>query len=106
MIELATGCEERKSTMLSLWQFGLDAQRVMPTRILRMMAGELTSRSAPHDHREADSLFTRSNRWCAGSVDRRPLAASREMIEVYRLAASANCSSLPMGGWGPRSVLK
>jgi hypothetical protein len=32
--------------MLNLWQFGLDVQHVMATRILRMMAGELTSLEA------------------------------------------------------------
>jgi hypothetical protein len=33
-----------------------------------------------------------------------PLAASREIIQVYRLTVSANCSRLSIGGRGP--VLK
>jgi hypothetical protein len=69
--------------MLNLWQFALDVQHVMTTRILRMMAGELTPLAQIAG---ALALLTGG-----------PVAASREMIEVYRLTVSANCSRLSIG---------
>jgi hypothetical protein len=32
--------------MFDLWQFGLDVQQVMTTRVVRMMTGELSPREA------------------------------------------------------------
>ena len=93
--------------MFDLWQFGLDIQEVMTTRVLRMMTGDLSSGETLLMITEKQAAFSHAQ--IAGAcalITGGPVEAGREMIEVYRLSASANCSRLPMGGWGPRSVLK
>jgi hypothetical protein len=45
-------------------------------------------------------LFTRSGRCAPALLTGGPVAASREMIEAYRLAASANCSRLSIAAEG------
>lgn len=81
--------------MFNLWQFGLDVQQVMTTRVLRMMAGELSSREAGQMITEKQAAFSAAQIagtcafWTEG-----PMAASREMIDVYRRAVSANCIRL------------
>ena len=85
--------------MFNLWQFGLDVQEVMTTRILRMMAGELTPLEARRMITEKQAAY--SGAQIAGALallTGDPVAASREMIEVYRRTVSANCSRLSMGG--------
>jgi len=77
--------------MYNLWQFGLDVQQVMTTRILRMLAGELSSREAEQMITEKQTAF--SNAQIAGACalwTEGPIAASREMIDVYQRAVSAN----------------
>jgi hypothetical protein len=84
--------------MLNLWQFGLDVRHVMATRTLRMMAGELTSV-------EARRMITEKQAACSSAqvagalalLTGGPVAAGREMLEVYRLAVSANCSRFSLG---------
>jgi hypothetical protein len=81
--------------MFNPWQFGLDVQHVMTTRILRMMAGELSPREAQQMITEKQSAF--SNAQMAGACvlwTEGPIAASREMIDVYQRAVSANCARL------------
>jgi hypothetical protein len=85
--------------MLNLWQFGLDVQEVMITRIFRLMAGELT-------HLEARLMITEKQAAYSGAqiagalalLTGGPMEASRKMIEVYRRTVSANCSRLSAGG--------
>jgi hypothetical protein len=84
--------------MWNLWQFGLDVQQVMATRILRMLAGELTPLEARRMVTEKQAAYSRAQ--IAGALallTGGPVAASREMIEVYRLTVSANCSRLSVG---------
>jgi hypothetical protein len=84
--------------MLNLWQFGLDVQRVMATRIFRMMAGELTPSEACRMITEKQAAYSRAQ--AAGAralLTGGPMEAGREMIEVYRLIVSANCSRLSAG---------
>jgi hypothetical protein len=81
--------------MFDLWQFGLDVQQVMTTRLLSMMTGELSSREAGQMITEKQTAF--SDAQIAGSCafwTGGPMAASREMIDVYRRAVSANCIRL------------
>ena len=85
----------RKATMFNLWQFGLDVQEVMTTRILRMMAGDLSSGEALLMITEKQTAY--SNAQMAGAcalLSGGPAEAGREMTEVYRRAVRANCSRL------------
>jgi hypothetical protein len=81
--------------MFSPWQFGIDVQHVITTRVLRMMAGNLTSREARKMITEKHKAFSNAQivgayaLWTEG-----PLAAGREMIGVYQRAVSANCARL------------
>jgi hypothetical protein len=84
--------------MLNLWQFCLDVQHVMATRILRMMTGELTSVEARRMITEKQAAY--SSAQAAGALallSGGPVAAGREMLEVYRLAVSANCTRFSPG---------
>jgi uncharacterized protein YoaH (UPF0181 family) len=45
--------------MFNLWRFGLDVQEVMTTRILRMMAGDLSSGEALLMITEKQAAFQR-----------------------------------------------
>jgi hypothetical protein len=81
--------------MYELWRFGLDVQQVMTTRVLRMMAGELSPREARRMITEKQTAY--SDAQIVGAyalLTGGPVAASREMIKVYRTAVSANCSRL------------
>jgi hypothetical protein len=81
--------------MFNPWQFGLDVQQVMTTRVLRMLAGELSSREAEQMITEKQTAF--SNAQIAGACalwTEGPIAASRKMIDVYQRAVSANCIRL------------
>jgi hypothetical protein len=81
--------------MFNPWQFGIDVQHVMTTRILRMMAGNLTSREAGQMITEKHKVFSNAQilgayaLWTEG-----PVAAGREMIGVYQCAVSANRARL------------
>jgi hypothetical protein len=81
--------------MFDYWQMGLDAQRVMTTRILLMMSGELTSREAHLMFTEKHEAYSRAQ--VAGTIALfagRPADAIGEMVDVYRNSVSANCSRL------------
>ena len=81
--------------MFNPWQFGLDVQSVMTTRVLRMMAGELSAREAEQMITEKQTAF--SNAQIAGACalwTEGPMAAGREIIDVYQRAVSANCTRL------------
>ena len=81
--------------MLNLWQFGLDVQEVMTTRILRMMTGDLSSGEALLMITEKQTAYSHAQ--IAGAcalLTAGPVEASREMIEVYQRAVKANCSRL------------
>jgi hypothetical protein len=81
--------------MSNLWQFGIDVQHVISTRVLRMIAGNLTSREAGQMITEKHTAFSNAQivgayaLWTEG-----PVAAGREMIGVYQRAVSANCARL------------
>ena len=81
--------------MFNPWQFGLDVQWVMTTRVMRMMAGELSSREAEQMITEKQAAFSNAQiagacaLWTEGSM-----AASWEIIDVYQRAVSANCTRL------------
>jgi hypothetical protein len=81
--------------MFNLWQFGLDVQQVMTTRVLRMIAGQLSPGEAGQMITEKQAAFSDAQIagacafWAEG-----PIGASREMIDVYRRAVSANCVRL------------
>jgi hypothetical protein len=86
---------KRKAVMFNPWQFGIDVQHVMTRRVLRMMAGNLTSREAGKMTTEKHKAF--SNAQILGAYALRtegPIAAGREMIGVYQRAVSANCARL------------
>jgi uncharacterized protein YoaH (UPF0181 family) len=81
--------------MFNLWRFGLDVQEVMTTRILRMMAGDLSSGEALLMITEKQAAYSKAH--IAGTcalLTGGPVEASREMIEVYQRAVRANCSRL------------
>jgi hypothetical protein len=81
--------------MFDLWQFGLDVQEVMTTRILRMMTGDLSSGEAMLMITEKQTTYSEAQ--VAGAcalLTGGPVEASREMIEVYQRAVRANCSRL------------
>lgn len=70
----------------------------MATRIFRMMAGELTSVEARRMITEKQAAY--SSAQVAGALallTGGPVAASREMLDVYRLAVSANRSRFALG---------
>ena len=77
--------------MFDLWQFGMDVQQVMTTRVMSMMAGELSSREAGQMFTEKQKAFSDAQIagacafWTGG-----PIGASQEMFDVYRRAVSAN----------------
>ena len=78
--------------MFNFRQFGLDVQQVMATRVLSMMAGELSPREAEQMITEKQTAF--SNAQIAGASalwTEGPIAAGHAMIDVYQRAVSANC---------------
>jgi len=81
--------------MFDLWRFGLDVLPVMSTRVLRMMAGELSPREARRMFTEKQTAYSHAQ--IAGAhalLTGGPVAASCEIIEVYQRAVRANCSRL------------
>lgn len=81
--------------MFNVWQFGLDVQEVMTTRVLRMMTGELSPREARRMITEKQTVYSHAQ--VAGAcalATGGPLEAGREMLEVYGRAVRANCSRL------------
>jgi hypothetical protein len=81
--------------MFDLWRFYLDVQQVMTTRVLRMMAGELSPREARRMISEKQAAYSHAQ--IAGAcalLTGGPVEASREMIEVYRRAVRANYTRL------------
>jgi hypothetical protein len=81
--------------MFDLWQFSLDVQQVMTTRVLRMMTGELSPREARRMITEKQTAYSRAQ--IAGAyalLTGGPVEASREMIKVYQRAVAANCARL------------
>jgi hypothetical protein len=81
--------------MFNLWQLSFDIQRVMTTRILLMVAGELTPREVQRMLTEKRAAY--SEAYIAGSCalwTEGPVDAIGEIIEVYRRSVSANCSRL------------
>jgi hypothetical protein len=84
--------------MFDSWQFGLDVQQVMTTRILRMMTGEMSTREARRMFTEKHTAYSHAQ--IAGALALMtggPAQAGREMAEVYRRAVSANCQRLANG---------
>jgi hypothetical protein len=84
-----------KVHMFDLWRFGLDVQQVMTTRVLRMMAGELSEPEARRMVTEKQTAYTTAQ--MAGAyalLTGGPVEASHEMIEVYRRAVRDNCDRL------------
>jgi hypothetical protein len=81
--------------VFDVWQFGLDIQQVITTRVIRMMAGELSPREARRMFSEKRTAY--SDAQIAGAyalLTGGPLQASCEMIKVYQTAVSDNCSRL------------
>jgi hypothetical protein len=81
--------------VFDLWQFGLDVHQVMTTRVLSMMAGELSPREARRMITEKQTAYTDAQ--IAGAYALMmggPLEAGSEMIKVYQRSVSANCSRL------------
>jgi hypothetical protein len=81
--------------VFDLLQFGLDVQQVMTTRILRMMADELSPSEALRMITERQTVYSHAH--IAGAcalLTGGPVEASREMIKVYQTAVSANCARL------------
>jgi hypothetical protein len=77
--------------MFELWQFGLDVQQVMATRILRMMTGELSPREARRMITEKQAAYSHAQISGAFALmTGGPMEAGREMIDVYRRAVRAN----------------
>jgi len=73
----------------------LDVQQVMTTRVLRMMAGELSEPEARRMVTEKQTAYTTAQ--MAGTyalLTGGPVEASLEMIKVYRRAVRANCDRL------------
>lgn len=81
--------------MFDLWRFGLDVQQVMTTRVLRMMAGELSPREARRMITEKQTTYSHAQ--IAGAyvlLTGGPVEASREMIKIYQRTVRANCTRL------------
>jgi hypothetical protein len=81
--------------MFDLWRFGLDVQQVMTTRVLRMMAGELSPREAWRMIGEKQTAYTDvqvAGAW--GFLTSGPVEAGYEMMDVYQRAVRANCARL------------
>ena len=81
--------------MFDLWRFGLDVQQVMTTRVLRMMAGELSEPEARRMVTEKQTAYTTAQ--MAGTsalLTGGPVEASHEMIKVYRRAVRDNYDRL------------
>jgi hypothetical protein len=92
---------DRKVIMFNPWQFGLDVQQVITTRVLSMMTGDLSPREAQRMITEKQTAF--SNAQVAGACalwTEGPVAAGREMLEVYQRVVSANCDRLS-SAWRP-----
>jgi hypothetical protein len=81
--------------MFNLWQFGLDVQEVMTTRILRMMTGDLSSGEAQLMITEKQIAYSHAQiAGVCALLTGGPVEAGREMIEVYQRAVRDNCSRL------------
>jgi hypothetical protein len=81
--------------MFDFWQFGLDVQEVMATRIFRMMMGELSSDEAELMITEKQAAYSQAQLCGAYALlTDGPVVASRQMAEVYRRAVRANCTRL------------
>jgi hypothetical protein len=81
--------------MFELWQFGLDVQHVMATRMLRMMTGKLSPREARRMITEKQTAYSHAQ--IAGAfalMSGGPMEAGREMIDVYRRAVRANSNRI------------
>jgi hypothetical protein len=81
--------------VFDMWQFGLDVQQVITTRVIRMMAGELSLSEARRMISEKQAAY--SDAQIAGAcalLTGGPLEASRKMIKVYQTAVDDNCSRL------------
>jgi hypothetical protein len=81
--------------MFELWQFGLDVQHVMATRMLRMMTGEMSPREARRMITEKQTAYSHAQ--IAGAfalMSGGPVEAGREMIDVYRRAVRANSNRI------------
>jgi len=81
--------------MLDFRRFGLDVQQVVATRVLRMMAGELSPREVRRMITEKQTAFSHAQ--IAGAyalLNGGPLEASCAMMKVYHRSVSANCSRL------------
>jgi hypothetical protein len=84
-----------KLIMFDLWRFGLDVQQVMTTRVLRMMAGELSPREARRMISEKQTAYTDAQiAGACGLLTGGPVEASCEMMDVYQRAVRANCARL------------
>jgi hypothetical protein len=84
--------------MFNLWRFGLDVQQVMTTRVLRMMAGELSPGEAQRMFTEKQTAYSHAQIAGAyGLLTGGPVAAGCEVMDVYHRAVRANCSRLSEG---------
>lgn len=86
---------KEKVTVFDMWQLGLDVQQVITTRVIRMMAGELSLSEARRMISEKQAAY--SDAQIAGAyalLTGGPLEAGRKMIKVYQTAVSDNCSRL------------
>jgi hypothetical protein len=84
--------------MFDAWQFGLDVQQVMATRILRMMTGKMSTREARRMFTEKHTAYSHAQ--IAGALalmSGGPAVAGQEMAEVYRRTVSANRQRLSKG---------
>ena len=81
--------------MFNPWQFGLEVQDVMTTRVFRMMTGELSPREAWRMITEKQTAYSHAQIAGAyGLLTGGPVGATCEMIEVYQRAVRANSSRL------------
>jgi hypothetical protein len=81
--------------MFDFWQFGLDVQQVMTTRIFRMMTGEMSAREASRMFTEKQAAYSKAQISGAQALlTGRPMEAGLEMMNVYRRAVRANCNRL------------
>jgi hypothetical protein len=81
--------------VFNLWQFGLDVQQVMTTRVLRMITGELSPREVRRMITEKHTAYSHAQ--IAGAyalLTGGPVEASYEMIKVYQGVVTANCTRL------------
>jgi hypothetical protein len=81
--------------MFDFWQFGLDVNQVMTTRILRMMTGEMSAREARRMFTEKQTAYSKAQISGAQALlTGGPVEAGLEMMKVYRRAVRANCNRL------------